>query len=408
MVANDLVADGQAQPRAFAHRLGGEEGVEDALHDLGRHPPATVLHRDEQAVGVGPALHPDAARAVHGLGGVGEEIQQHLIDLRGRTGDARQLAERLDHLGLVLDMVAGDQQGTADAVVEVHFLAHGAVQAGEILESGHQLGDLAQAVQGVVEQRAQVAGQQLGSGLRTHGRGAFQSIGQALLVAGRVVQASGQGRLALGQGEERRGQLVHQLDVVGHIAQRRVQLMGDARDHLAEGGHLFRLHQLGLGFLQVHQRLAQHPVALGNAQLHGLQQVEHRPQPQVASLLVHQDEIFGNGVLQLRGHPLGRQLQAGGQRNGERRRVHHVGHRAAAPEVAAETLHEDVLQRVAADQPQRQALLVHHRQRQESLVFRGQQAIGDITDTHVRGQRLHGLEQASQTAFGCHDRYSGD
>ncbi|WP_431978259.1 sensor histidine kinase, partial [Pseudomonas aeruginosa] len=65
---------------------------------------------------------------LHGLRGVGQQVQQHLVDLRRRAGDKRQLAELAADLGLVLDGGAGDQHGVAHAVVEVDLLAEAAVE----------------------------------------------------------------------------------------------------------------------------------------------------------------------------------------------------------------------------------------------------------------------------------------
>lgn len=118
--------------------------------------------------------------------------------------------------------------------------------------------------------------------------------------------------------------------------------MCDPGHHLPERSHLFRLHQLRLGLLEVHQRLAQHPVALGDARLHGLQQVEHGAQATVAALFVDQGEVLGDRILQATGDLLRRLFQAGAEGDAEGRPVHDVAHRMAAPEVAAETLHEDV------------------------------------------------------------------
>lgn len=179
--------------------------------------------------------------------------------------------------------------------------------------------------------------------------------------------------------------------------------MGDAGDHLPEGGHLLRLHQLRLGLLEVHQGLVQHPVALGDAQLHGLEQVEHGAEAAVQAVAVHQDEILGDGVLQASGDLLGGLLQVAVQAQHQGLGVHHVGHRAAAPEVAAEALHEDVLQGVAAHQADGPAAF-HHREGQEAAVLGSQQLVRHIADAQARRQRRHRSEQAFQRVFGCHWR----
>ena len=94
-----------------------------------------------------------------GKRGVIEQIEQYLIDLRRRARDGGQLTELLQHLSLVLEVVASNQQGTADAVVKVNLLAHGTIQAGEILQTDHQLSDLPKAIIGVGKQLLQILGQ---------------------------------------------------------------------------------------------------------------------------------------------------------------------------------------------------------------------------------------------------------
>ena len=100
---------GQAQARALAHGLGGEEGLKNALQRGGIHAGAVVAHAQGHVVGHGQTLTPispqaqalaqalvwldghrfdvDAALGVaHGLDGmdgVGAQVQQGLFHLRG-------------------------------------------------------------------------------------------------------------------------------------------------------------------------------------------------------------------------------------------------------------------------------------------------------------------------------------
>ncbi|MNT70996.1 hypothetical protein D3C72_2094360 [compost metagenome] len=101
---------------------------------------------------------------------------------------------------------------------------------------------------------------------------------------------------------------------------------------------------------------------------------------------------------------MGSLLEAGFQADHQWRGVHHLAGRLAAVQVAAEAHHEDVLQGVAADQAERTASGVDHRQGQEVLALGGEQAVGDIGDAGVRLQRRHGLEQVRQGASGGHRR----
>ncbi|MNC35286.1 hypothetical protein D3C75_837630 [compost metagenome] len=99
---------------------------------------------------------------------------------------------------------------------------------------------------------------------------------------------------------------------------------------------------------------------------------------------------------------MGGLFQAGLQADHQRRGVHHLAGRLAAVQVAAEAHHEDVLQGVAADQAERTASGVDHRQGQEVLALGGEQAVGDIGDAGVRRQWRHGHEQLCQRAGGGH------
>lgn len=266
------------------------------------------------------------------------------------------------------------------------------------MEPGNQLADLAEAVAGIDEQLPQVLAQLFDGGFTAHRVGRLQHLRQARFVALRVAQAVDQRRLGIGQAQQGIAQLLQQRQVVADVAERRVQLVCDPGHHLPERSHLFRLHQLRLGLLEVHQRFAQHPVALGDARLHGLQQVEHGAQATVAALFVDQGEVLGDRILQATGDLLRRLFQAGAEGDAEGRPVHDVAHRMAAPEVAAETLHEDVLEGVAADQAEDPALVVDHRQREEGTVLRHQQAVGDVADAHRRSQGFHRAQQTGQRA----------
>ena len=58
VVADDPVADREAQPGPAAHRLGREEGLEDVRQVLGTDPAAVVLDLHEDGgLAVGPGAH---------------------------------------------------------------------------------------------------------------------------------------------------------------------------------------------------------------------------------------------------------------------------------------------------------------------------------------------------------------
>src|SRR3546814_10761367 len=77
--------------RSLADRLGGEEGIEDARADFGRHAGAAVAHGDAhlpagcplgrslgREIGSGDGEAPRRRRFQHRLLGVDEKIQQHV------------------------------------------------------------------------------------------------------------------------------------------------------------------------------------------------------------------------------------------------------------------------------------------------------------------------------------------
>src|SRR4029077_15794393 len=92
-----------------------------------------------------------APSALGRLRGVGDEVQQHLVDLRRRAGDGRHLAEVLLHLDR-LQEVPGDDERALDAVGDGELVDLAAIQAREILQVADDLGDLRDAVLAVLDQ----------------------------------------------------------------------------------------------------------------------------------------------------------------------------------------------------------------------------------------------------------------
>src|SRR5262245_18036587 len=156
VLLDDLVADGEPEPGALAHVLGGEERIEDARQHVGGNAMAVVGDVDRHAAIVAQrGTDADlAARLGRRLRRVHQQVGDHLVDLRRRAGDARDVAEGLLHLAPP-DLVRGDAQGALDAFVQVDLRGLAAVEAAEILEVGHQLGDAGDAVQAVLQLRVE-------------------------------------------------------------------------------------------------------------------------------------------------------------------------------------------------------------------------------------------------------------
>ena len=84
---DNLKTDGQAQARALAYGLGGEKRVENFRQRIFGDAFAGVLYRDIGIIALGVSLDVKRPLALDGLGRVGEQIQQHLVDLGRRTLD---------------------------------------------------------------------------------------------------------------------------------------------------------------------------------------------------------------------------------------------------------------------------------------------------------------------------------
>ena len=94
VLAHDAEGDREPEPRPRAGGLGGEERVEDALEQVGRDARPRVLHLDPDHVARAERPHRQALlvalRALHRLLGVGDQVQEHLLELvrvRHRFGD---------------------------------------------------------------------------------------------------------------------------------------------------------------------------------------------------------------------------------------------------------------------------------------------------------------------------------
>ena len=153
------------------------------------------------------------------------------------------------------------------AVVHVEARHAAAVDAREVAQVGHQLDDLLDAVQAVPGERVQVLHhvvgvdrrQALGQGAagRFHGHGIPRLDGeQRSEAAGEALRLAQVRHAAARDGE-----------AVLHVRERRVDLVGDSRDHLAQGGHLLRLHELRFRFLELLQGAREVARALGHAPL---------------------------------------------------------------------------------------------------------------------------------------------
>ena len=224
--AHHAMHHGQAQARALAHGLGGEEGLEDALQRGGIHAGAAVAHRQghvvdgRQAKPFGEArvglyrrsFDMDAAAlsalALDGVDGIGAQVEQGLLDLGG----------------------VGQHGG--QACLQLHVQLDGGGQ-------GH-----AQQALGVVRHLGQRHGRALRGLVAAEGEDLAHQVARAAAGLVDLQQAFQHGRAC---GAVRLGEF----DVAQDRAQDVVEVVRNAPGHGAHGLHLVRLAQLGFQLIAV-------------------------------------------------------------------------------------------------------------------------------------------------------------
>jgi hypothetical protein len=162
VVADDAVADRQAQAGPLPDRLGREERLEDVWQVLGTDAAAVVLDLNQDIVG--RTSHPsfllgadlDEAASGAGLNGVEHDVEKDLVELSRVTGDRRQLAEARPEFDIPLfRFVAEDVQGGAQGGVQIDLLELGLVEPGEVGEVADDLADALEPFERLVEQPRQ-------------------------------------------------------------------------------------------------------------------------------------------------------------------------------------------------------------------------------------------------------------
>src|SRR5690349_4079113 len=133
MRLHDRVGDREPEPRSLTRLLGGEKRREQVGQHIVADPRSGVGHLHPHAV-VEPARQVDGARAprrvlAHGLRRVVEQVQEHLLQrvpVSQHGGERGQVL--LDRDVLERQVVAHEQQGPLDHVVQVHrYLLRGAL-----------------------------------------------------------------------------------------------------------------------------------------------------------------------------------------------------------------------------------------------------------------------------------------
>ena len=170
-------------------------------------------------------LDADLALAVDRVAGVHQQVQEDLVQLAGIAAHARELPVIAHHRDRVLEARLHQRQRAIDLLVQVGVLQVGLVHAREGAQVLHDLLDALGALAAAREQLADGLANALGVGVRA---------------------------LAL---DELLDVLVEQLEIRVHEADRIVELVGDARDELAQRLHLLRLRELRLDVAQLARAL---------------------------------------------------------------------------------------------------------------------------------------------------------
>jgi ribonuclease T1 len=212
---DDAPADGEPEPGPDAHRLGGEEGVEDPVDRLRRDAGAGVVHLDDRApLGVAPAHQPDLVpldvALRDRLRGVDQQVEEDLPEpgLAGQHG--RGGAEVLHQARAVLDLVEHHVGARLQDRAQVHALLPLLVGAREGLEVAHHV---------------------------LHANGPLARLRQRLAQLLEVA--------APGAGAEPPHLLLGEVERSEHVGQRVVDLVGHAGGHGSDRHHPIGQDQLG-------------------------------------------------------------------------------------------------------------------------------------------------------------------
>jgi hypothetical protein len=125
------VRDGEAEAGALLGAAGGEEGVEDGVADLGRHPGAGVLHHHADLSCAGDGPDGELPSVGHGLDGVDDEVGEDLAHLPGLGHDGwrgRELERKVD--ALLAEALLHERHRGADGLAHVDGCARQLARAG--------------------------------------------------------------------------------------------------------------------------------------------------------------------------------------------------------------------------------------------------------------------------------------
>ena len=244
MALDNAVAKGQAEPGALAHRLGGKKRVKNPGHVLLCDTGAGIADGHPYLVTFRPGANGDGALPDNRLRTIHQQVHENLVELRRKALHLGQHAIVADHLGRVPDFIADHIESAVQAGVDIGPLPHSLASTRKITQilddDPHPLGTF----QGFGNQGANIAAHE---------------INVRRLAC--LLQTRGDGRILLKEGVAGFVDIQHRQKFAGIVLEAAeigideadgvIDLMGDARRQLPDGGQLFRLQQLTMGILQL-------------------------------------------------------------------------------------------------------------------------------------------------------------
>src|SRR5437867_1187874 len=164
VLAHDAVGDGEAEARAAAGGLGGEEGIEDLREVIGRDTHAVVADLDAHGRVFAFSCERQLAAVGHGVAGVHDEVHENLLQPPVVAVDARKPADKLRVQSDLRGAQHGfDQcQGLANDAVQIHFRILAAAHARELEQAVDNLGSPKRLLDDAIKSfRARVVGRDL-------------------------------------------------------------------------------------------------------------------------------------------------------------------------------------------------------------------------------------------------------
>ena len=216
VILHDLVADGQPQTGADTDAFGRVSRIEDAAQRLLGDPGARIRNGNVYVPTNDPCAHGDRSCLVDGLLGVVEDVEKDLIQPARVTQDLGDLAVIAHDVNTILRIVVDQHQRVVEALMQVRLLALGLIKSGEVAQAAHD------------RRHPRRTGLDDPVGIVND----LQCPGQGTALAAALGVLLLDGGLQLAHSPHER--VVHAVDGTDGG----VDLVGDARHQIAQGGHL--------------------------------------------------------------------------------------------------------------------------------------------------------------------------